>query len=595
MLLSPEDIALIRQCDTAFISSYHASDAATMSHRVDISHRGGERGFIRVVDETTLAWPEYAGNNMYMTLGNLQATPYAGLLLFDFDDQRRTLQLTGIVRLGFASEARISRQKSPLHDMDHNGDRFVIFTVSAPPKRTSPNSLPYQFAFVSDSPYNPSLKGFRGVTNVAPPLLSSTAATCEAVAAPTVDYGALVLTDIHRWSSDVATFVFSCVVPERELSRYLWVPGQYATIELQLPGNKAKDEASLMRSWTVTDLQYRRVRPARGHTTEPSVVVTLSLTIKRAENGLVSTWLHRQFRVDDGHLEDTWTRLFPSGSGLSWRLKSISGDFTPFVQWPRTITLETLLATQRQGTNWGIEATDDRLWLIGAGVGLTPALAVLQHLLHRDAAFHAASRVRSVTLLASFRSIVEADVLRFICAEDDEPTAGAATAATATSAAPLLTLNVHVFFTARSPLSPVDRREQVRRWATAITSTLATRLSSRATVQLQTFDHCRITYEVINRLLLADSTVTTKTVAGESRVLQRETLDQRTSSRGVYLCGPTPFMHALQYAPTTVTTAGDGEESVVGGATPEEVEAKLLQSMLPAWWTERVHSKEFYF
>eukprot|EP01033_Poteriospumella_lacustris_P012602 gene12602-9016_t len=97
VLLSPEDVALIRQCDTAFVSSYHASDNATTSHRVDISHRGGQRGFIRVIDDTTLAWPEYAGNNMYMTLGNLQATPHAGLLLFDFDDQQRTLQLTGTV------------------------------------------------------------------------------------------------------------------------------------------------------------------------------------------------------------------------------------------------------------------------------------------------------------------------------------------------------------------------------------------------------------------------------------------------------------------------------------------------------------------
>lgn len=582
MLLSPEDVALIRQCDTAFVSSYHASDNATTSHRVDISHRGGERGFIRVVDETTLAWPEYAGNNMYMTLGNLQATPHAGLLLFDFDDQQRTLQLTGTVRLGFASEARASRKKSPLHDMDNIGDRFVIFTLSAPPKRTSPNSLPYQFSYVGDSPYNPSLKGFQGVSNVATPLST---ATCEAVAFPSVDYGALVLTDMQRWSAGVATFIFSCVVTERDLSRYLWVPGQYATIELHLP-DKA-DAAPLMRSWTVTDLQYRRVRPV-GHTAEPSVVVTLSLTVKQAENGLVSTWLHRQFHEDDGHLEDTWTRLFPPGSGLSWRLKSISGDFTPFVQWPRATSLDTLLATQRRGTNWAIDATDDRLWLIGAGVGLTPALAILKQLLHRDPVFLATSRVRSVTLLASFRSIEEAEVLRFICAEDDEQMTAA------TTASPPLTLHIHVFLTARSPLSAVDRREQVRRWTTATTSNLATRLSSQATVQLQTHDHRRITYEAINRLLLVDSTVPTSDALGETRVLQREALDQRTSSRGVYLCGPSPFMQALQYAPTTLTAADDAA-CTAGIATPEDVEAKLLQSMLPAWWTERVRSEDFYF
>jgi uncharacterized protein len=86
--LTTEQIEAISRADTFFIASRHPTRGA------DASHRGGEPGFVRVLDRSTLVFPDYPGNNMFNTLGNLAADPRAGLLFVDFA-RGRTLQLTG--------------------------------------------------------------------------------------------------------------------------------------------------------------------------------------------------------------------------------------------------------------------------------------------------------------------------------------------------------------------------------------------------------------------------------------------------------------------------------------------------------------------
>jgi predicted pyridoxine 5'-phosphate oxidase superfamily flavin-nucleotide-binding protein len=58
------------------------------------SYKGGDPGFVRVLDEHTLAFPNYDGNGMYLTMGNLLASPHVGLLFIDFEGRRR-LRLEG--------------------------------------------------------------------------------------------------------------------------------------------------------------------------------------------------------------------------------------------------------------------------------------------------------------------------------------------------------------------------------------------------------------------------------------------------------------------------------------------------------------------
>src|SRR6266576_1307383 len=59
------------------------------------SYKGGEPGFVRVLDERTIAFPLYDGNGMYLTAGNAFANPHVGLLFIDFE-QRRRLRLNGV-------------------------------------------------------------------------------------------------------------------------------------------------------------------------------------------------------------------------------------------------------------------------------------------------------------------------------------------------------------------------------------------------------------------------------------------------------------------------------------------------------------------
>nr|MBA2462688.1 pyridoxamine 5'-phosphate oxidase family protein [Actinomycetota bacterium] len=62
------------------------------------SYKGGDPGFVRVLDERTIAFPSYDGNGMYLSLGNVLANPHVGLLFVDFDGQKR-LRLNGIASI----------------------------------------------------------------------------------------------------------------------------------------------------------------------------------------------------------------------------------------------------------------------------------------------------------------------------------------------------------------------------------------------------------------------------------------------------------------------------------------------------------------
>lgn len=90
--LSQEQKNWINRSDTFFIASFHPETGA------DASHRGGMPGFVTALGSNDLKWPDYSGNNMFQTLGNLLVYPKAGLLFVDFEGGR-TLQLTGEVEI----------------------------------------------------------------------------------------------------------------------------------------------------------------------------------------------------------------------------------------------------------------------------------------------------------------------------------------------------------------------------------------------------------------------------------------------------------------------------------------------------------------
>jgi predicted pyridoxine 5'-phosphate oxidase superfamily flavin-nucleotide-binding protein len=86
--------SLLERADTIFVASRHRERG------MDASHRGGAPGFVRMVGQRTVRIPDYAGNSMFNTLGNLLSDPDAGIAAVDFE-RRRVLQLTGRARVVF--------------------------------------------------------------------------------------------------------------------------------------------------------------------------------------------------------------------------------------------------------------------------------------------------------------------------------------------------------------------------------------------------------------------------------------------------------------------------------------------------------------
>ncbi len=135
--LRSEQQEWIARSDTFFIASVHPVGGA------DASHRGGNPGFIHVLDGKTLAFPDYAGNNMFNTLGNIAVNPHVGLLFIDFENGN-TLQITGNARI--------------LWDAEHarlfpGAQRVIAFHVDS--VLHTENAVPLRWQFVQMSPFNP--------------------------------------------------------------------------------------------------------------------------------------------------------------------------------------------------------------------------------------------------------------------------------------------------------------------------------------------------------------------------------------------------------------------------------------------------------
>jgi len=92
--IGPDDRALIERMDMFFLAT------ADAENRPQCSYKGGEPGFVRVLDEHTLAFPNYDGNGMYLSMGNLAVNPHVGMLFIDFVSKTPSrLRLNGIASI----------------------------------------------------------------------------------------------------------------------------------------------------------------------------------------------------------------------------------------------------------------------------------------------------------------------------------------------------------------------------------------------------------------------------------------------------------------------------------------------------------------
>ena len=93
-----------------------------------IQHRGGPKGFLRVLDETTIGFADFAGNRQYITAGNLADNPKAYLFLIDYA-QRRRIKIWGEARV-VADDAALVGKLMP-EGYKARPEQAILFTVAA--------------------------------------------------------------------------------------------------------------------------------------------------------------------------------------------------------------------------------------------------------------------------------------------------------------------------------------------------------------------------------------------------------------------------------------------------------------------------------
>lgn len=120
--ITPDLAAFIATQTSVFLATANAEDQPY------IQHRGGPPGFLRVLDERTIAFVDYAGNRQYITSGNLLDNPKAFLFLIDYAHRRR-IKIWGTARVIEGDEALLG-QLMP-EDYKARPEQVVLFTVSA--------------------------------------------------------------------------------------------------------------------------------------------------------------------------------------------------------------------------------------------------------------------------------------------------------------------------------------------------------------------------------------------------------------------------------------------------------------------------------
>lgn len=138
--LQPHQRELVRGADTVFLASVHPG------HGADASHRGGRPGFLEVDDDgRRVLLPDYTGNRMFQTLGNLTVDPRIGMLVVDWHTGA-TVQLTGTAEIAWDGP-QVARHP--------RADRVLTIEVEAVAQQA--RALPIRFELREPYPLAPPL------------------------------------------------------------------------------------------------------------------------------------------------------------------------------------------------------------------------------------------------------------------------------------------------------------------------------------------------------------------------------------------------------------------------------------------------------
>lgn len=277
--LPTDAIKLINRADSLFVSSRQGTVD------MDTNIRGGPPGFVRIISNDArgaeFIYPEYSGNRLYQTLGNLQVTPLAGYIFPDFETGN-ALYITGRTQILVGKDAAAFLPRSNL---------AVKVTVTA--ARYVEKALSFRGISGSLSPYNPPVR-YLTTEKQAPASLDDSENLTTAT---------MIKKDIL--TPNIARFRFRISDPTKT---GIWIPGQYATFSFQ----------------EELDMGYRHMNDEDPSSLNDDFVRTFTITSRPGQGASAAEFditVRRQGNVTS-HLFRTY-----EGAGLEVPLKGFGGDF----------------------------------------------------------------------------------------------------------------------------------------------------------------------------------------------------------------------------------------------------------------------------
>lgn len=214
-----------------------------------IQHRGGPKGFLKVLDDRTLAFADFSGNRQYISYGNLNDNSKAFIFLMDYTNRKR-IKIWGTAKVVEDDPDLIQRLKDP----NYRGkpERAFVFRITLwdgnCPQHINPR---YTEEEIHELPDCPCCEPKRGKFS-----------------------GTLEVSEVVDETEDVKTF--RLVQPGGGNIPFTYLPGQFLTLEVTPQGKR------IGRSYTIAST--------------PSRPDCLEITVKREEKGLVSKYLHSEIK-----------------------------------------------------------------------------------------------------------------------------------------------------------------------------------------------------------------------------------------------------------------------------------------------------------
>jgi len=316
--LSAEGNALIAKSDMFFLSTSTSSD-------MDVNHRGGAPGFVRIISSTQIAYPEFSGNRLYQSLGNLQLNPKIGITFPDYVTGD-VLYITGMTEILVGADAAALLPSSNLAvKIDIVEARFVR------------RGLPFRGVKKSPSPYNPRVRPLTTEGSIKSALTSQSSSLTARLINKT------------PLTPSISRFTFS--VP----SGIAYSPGQWIALdfqsELDIGYEHMRDEDPM----SLNDDFVRTFTISSSPVAEDGEEKTFDITIRNV--GPVTKFLFQQN-------ERAKFEVPILGVGGEFKIQQDEGGLTPFVAGGVGITpllgqLHVLdLAPKRFKLLWTLRAVD---------------------------------------------------------------------------------------------------------------------------------------------------------------------------------------------------------------------------------------------